>query len=103
MIVALVVFVVGLFAVPAVLLAWGRRVRKLGRPRRRAFWGAVIGHCIGAIGAGAFGMMPPEAWSSTDLVRGFFGYFGLLAFPVAGGLAGYVTSRHLPAQRNAAS
>lgn len=94
----LLVFLVGLFGVPLALLWWGHRVRRMSRPAQRAFWGAIIGHCVAGLAASIFGMFPPEAWSEGDAVRGFFGFFSLLAFPVGGGLIGYVTGGARPAR-----
>ncbi len=87
------VFLLGLFGVPLALLAWGRKVRRLDPRRRRAFWGAVIGHCVAAVFALSLGMIPPEAWTEQETVRGFFGLWGLLLLPLAGGLAGALTTR----------
>lgn len=88
----LLVFLLGLFGVPLLLLWWGQRVRRLPRRIRRAFWGAVLGHIVGSVMAIVFGMTPAEAWAEADTMRGFFGFFGLLAFPAASGLGAYLTS-----------
>jgi hypothetical protein len=89
--IATVVFIVGLYLVPLVLLAWGHRVRRLNPRARRSFWGAVIGHCI----AGTlvmFGMMPPEEWTADQTVRGFIGLWALLVFPTVGAIGGLLTA-----------
>ena len=91
--VGIAVFLVGLFGVPLVLLAWGRRVRRMEPRPRRAFWGAIVGHCIAAVLAVSLGMIPPEAWTEQETVRGFFGLWGLLLLPIAGGIAGALTTR----------
>jgi hypothetical protein len=82
----LVVFLVGLFGVPLILLSWGHRLRRRGPRSRAAFWGAVAGHCTAATLAMVFGMIPPEAWTATDGTRGFFGYWALLGLPLLGAL-----------------
>lgn len=76
----------GLFGVPLVLLVWGHRLREHSARHRRAFWGAVAGHCVAAILAVTFGIFPAEAWSESDLARGFFGLWALLLFPLLAGL-----------------
>jgi hypothetical protein len=88
-----VAFLAGLFGIPLLLLAWGHRLRRLEPWRRRAFWGAVFGHCIAAILALTFGMIPPESWTAQETLRGFFGFWALLLFPLAGGVAGILTNR----------
>lgn len=87
------VFLAGLFGVPLVLVGWSRRVRRLDTRRRRAFWGAIVGHCIAAVLAVSLGIIPPEAWTEQETVRGFFGLWGLLLLPLAGGVAGVLTTR----------
>lgn len=87
------VFLIGLFGVPLVLLVWGRKVRRMDPRRRRAFWGAIVGHCIAGVLAVSLGMIPPEAWTEQEMVRGFFGLWGLLLLPLAGGIAGALSTR----------
>lgn len=86
--IGIVVFLAGLSVVPLVLLAWGHKARKLGPGSRRAFWGAVIGHCLAGTLAITLGMIPPERWTAEATVRGFFGLWSLLLFPVAGAIGG---------------
>lgn len=89
------VFVLGLYVVPLVLLAWGHRLRRLSPRSRRAFWGAIAGHCLAGVLAIGVGMIPPESWTAEETGRGFFGLWSLLALPVAGAGWGLVTSsRH---------
>lgn len=81
------VFIAGLYLVPLLLLAWGHKIRRLNPRARRAFWGAVLGHCI----AGTlvmFGMIPPEEWTAGETVRGLLGFWGLLLFPGLGAIGG---------------
>jgi hypothetical protein len=85
-------FIIGLYILPIALLAWGHKVRRL-RPRsRRAFWGAIIGHCTAGTIAVVWGMIPPESWTAEDTARGFFGLWTLLLFPVIGGIGGALTA-----------
>lgn len=92
----MVVFLLGLFGVPIVLLLGGHRLRRRSRRAHRTFWGAVIGHCIAGTLAVSWGMVPPEAWTSDETARGFVGLWSLLVFPVAGALIGATTMRSPP-------
>jgi hypothetical protein len=78
----------GLFIVPVALLYLGHRLRRRSRRARAVFWGALIGHTLGALFATWYSMIPPEAWTSSDTTRGFFGFYGMLVLSVAGGLIG---------------
>lgn len=89
-------FIAGLYVVPLVLLAWGHRIRRTTLRAQRAFWGAIVGHCIAGLLALSFGILTPEQWPSTDAMRGFFGLWSLLLFPMIGALAGVLIS---PADR----
>lgn len=82
----LVVFLIGLFVVPIVLLVYGRRIRRRGPGQRALFWGAIAGHCVAVIVAVVLGMIPPEEWTSNDTARGFAGFWSLLVFPIVGAL-----------------
>ena len=88
--IGMVVFLAGLFVVPVVLLWWGHRIRKLDGWKRRAFWGAIVGHSLAGVLAVTFGMIPPEAWTSGETVRGFFGFWTMLLFPLLGGVGAAV-------------
>jgi hypothetical protein len=92
--VSLVVFLLGLFGVPIVLLAVGHRLRRRGQRVRHAFVGAFVGHCVAGVLAVAFGLIPAEAWSPEDTRRGFVGLWSLLVLPVVGAAVG-ATSRQL--------
>ncbi|MEP7380331.1 MAG: hypothetical protein ABI910_01525 [Gemmatimonadota bacterium] len=81
-------FLTGLYLVPLVLLAWGHRIRRTTPRGQRAFWGAIIGHCVAGLLALSFGILTPELWPDTDAVRGFFGLWAMLLFPMLGALAG---------------
>jgi hypothetical protein len=89
----IVVFIVGLYLVPVGLLAWGHKIRRLSPKSRRAFWGAILGHCLAGTLALTLGMIPPENWTEAEKIRGFFGLWAMLVFPVVGGLTGAFTSR----------
>ncbi len=86
------VFLVGLFLVPFALLLGGHRLRRLPAPQRRAFWGAVTGHCLAGVLALAAALAPPEAWTPDERVRGFLGLWSLLIFPAIGAIGGAVTA-----------
>ncbi len=89
----LVVFLAGLFVMPVALLWVGHRLRRRSPAVRGMFWGAVIGHCIAGLLAVVLGMIPPEAWTSEQRVRGFAGLWSLLVFPLAGGIVGRIMNR----------
>ena len=89
----LAVFLIGLFGVPLVLLTWGHRLRRRGPRSRAAFWGAVSGHCLAGILAVTLGMIPPEAWTGTETLRGVFGFYSLIALPVAGAVLAGILAR----------
>jgi len=88
----ILVFLVGLFAVPVVLLAWGHKIRRLNPKSRRAFWGAVIGHCIAGTVAVTWGMIPPESWTPDETLRGFFGLWAMVTLPLIGGIGAFLTA-----------
>ena len=80
----------GLFIVPVALLYLGHRLRRRSRRARAIFWGALIGHTLGALFATWYSMIPPEVWTSSDTTRGFFGFYGMLVMSIVGGLIGLV-------------
>ncbi|MDQ8164385.1 MAG: hypothetical protein P3A28_01325 [Gemmatimonadota bacterium] len=83
-----VAFLLGLFGVPLVLLMTAHKLRRRREKAQRAFWGAAIGHCIAAVLALVWGMIPPEAWTEGDVARGLAGFWALLALPIIGAAAG---------------
>lgn len=91
--IGILVFLMGLFAVPLALLSWGHKIRRLSPRSRRAFWGAVVGHCIAGTLALTLGMIPPEAWTESETMRGFFGLWAMLLLPLVGGITGGLTGR----------
>jgi hypothetical protein len=87
-----VALLLGLFAVPAVLLWAGHRLRR-GAMVRAAFWGAVIAHTLAWLPTIA-AAYPPAAWSPDDVSRGLLGFWSLLlAAPVGAGLGVVVARR----------
>lgn len=79
-----IAFALGLFGIPLALLAIGHRLRRRSPRVRAMFWGAIVGHCVAAVLAVVWGMIPPNAWEPTETARGFAGLWSLLLFPVAG-------------------
>jgi len=94
----ILVFIIGVYLVPVALLAWGHKIRRLSPRSRRAFWGAIIGHCIAGTVAVIWGMIPPETWTEEEMARGFFGLWAMLLFPLAGGIGGALTANRGSAQ-----
>ena len=84
----LMAFLLGLFVVPGVLVGYSHHLRKRSPRARAVFWGAVIGHCLAALLAVTLGMIPPEAWTKGEIVRGFAGLWSLLLLPLAGAFIG---------------
>ena len=81
----------GAFVVPAVLLWAGHRLRRRTPRWRAGFWGALLGHLVAMPLALAAALWPPRAWEATDAWRGALGWWGLVALPVLGALAGLVS------------
>lgn len=90
MTVSLLALLLGLFAVPCVLLWMGHRLRRRSSAWRAVFWGAVIGYVVGTIVTLAAMHYPPVPWGGggwrTALV-----HWGMLAGGIAGAGAGWVT------------
>lgn len=87
------IFLVGLFVVPTILLVYGHKIRRRSPRGRAAFWGAVTGHCSAAVLAVSLGMIPPETWTSEETWRGFVGLWSLLVLPLAGAVIGFALHR----------
>ncbi|MBM4193705.1 MAG: hypothetical protein FJ202_04905 [Gemmatimonadetes bacterium] len=87
------VFLIGLLIVPIILLAWGHRIRRASERSQRAFWGAIVGHCVAGVAATIVGVMSPVEWSDTDRLRGFLGLWSLAVLPAAGALIAAAFSR----------
>jgi hypothetical protein len=86
-----VIFVLGLFGVPLALLVAGHRLKRKSVRRQHAFWGAVLGHGIACGTALVASLVPPIGWLPTDVVRGAFGLWGLVALPLIGAGLGSLT------------
>lgn len=86
----LVVMLLGLFAVPAVLLWSGHRLRRRSRRRRAVFWGTLSGWGAGSGVALIAAMVPPAMWASDDIMRGFLGFWSLVLVPAIGAAIGAV-------------
>jgi len=87
------VFLLGLYGLPLVLLAWGHGLRRRSARLQRAFWGAIGGHLLAMLLALGAALSLPVAWSSTDVARGAVGLWSLLMLPIGGALLGAVTFR----------
>lgn len=89
----ILVFLVGLYVLPLVLLWLGHHLKRRSARAKRIFWGAVIGHCVAGTLALFAGMMLPEEWTAQERLRGFLGLWALLIFPLVGGIAGALKTR----------
>lgn len=92
MTIPLMALMLGMFVVPALLLATGHKLRKRSPRVQSAFWGAIVGHIVAMLLASYFGMVPAESWQSSDTVRGFFGFWFMLVAPVIGAAIGSLRS-----------
>lgn len=75
---------IGLFGVPSLLLWAGHHLRRKGRWVRAGFWGGLAGHTIASVVAIWYSMVPPEAWTASDTLRGLTGFYGMLAGALLG-------------------
>lgn len=86
----LVALLLGVFVVPAALVAFGHRLRRRPPRWRHAFWGGLVGHVV-AIAIGTYAaMMPPEEWAATDHVRGAIAFWSFLLLPLVGAVLGSI-------------
>ena len=83
-----IALLLGLFAVPALLLLAGHHWRHTGPRVRGAFWGGVIAHSGAAVLATVAGVLWPVEWESDDTVRGFLGFWSMLVLSGAGATIG---------------
>lgn len=89
----LVAMLGGLFVVPAALLWAGHRLRRRSARWRAAFWGALVGHVLGATLAMVAGMATPAEWGPDDTWRGFVGLWLMLLAPIVGAVVGAALGR----------
>ncbi len=82
----LMAVMLGLFAVPLWLLAVGHRLWRKSLRLRRLYLGVVLGHCLALVAATSLAVLPPHMWAPTDVTRGAVGAWGLVVFPLIGGL-----------------
>ncbi|MBV6520152.1 MAG: hypothetical protein MNPFHGCM_00257 [Gemmatimonadaceae bacterium] len=95
----IVAFLLGLFGVPLVLLGVAHKLRRRSARVQAGFWGAVWGHCIAGVIAVTWGMIPPEAWTDSEVARGAAGLWGLLTIPAIGALVRVAAAGGAKAQR----
>ena len=69
----------GLFIVPLILLAVGKKFRTRSPRVRRAFWYVVIAHTLGALSAIIAMMIPPLHWEGGSITRIAIVYSSMLA------------------------
>ncbi len=90
-----VALLMGLFVVPAVLLAIGHRLRRRPPFWRRVFWGGVIGHSIAVLVMLAVTVYPPVVWEGGLRARDVAVHWAM----VLGGIVGGVIAAALAARR----
>lgn len=91
-----VALLVGLFAIPALLLALGHRLRRRPPFWRGVFWGAVAGHSIALVVTLAVALSPPIAWADGPRPRDNAVHWSMLLGAVVGGAAGGLRSLARP-------
>ncbi len=82
------VLLVGMFVVPALLLALGHRLRRRPPVWRRVFWGGVAGHSIAVLVMLAATLVPPVAWEGGPRPRDHAVHWSMVLGAVAGGAIG---------------
>jgi hypothetical protein len=85
----------GLFVVPALLVALGHRLRRRPPFWRRVFWGGVIGHSIAILVMLTVTMAPPVAWEGGPRLRDAAVHWST----VLGAVVGSMIAAALPARR----
>ncbi len=66
---ARVIFAIGLFGVPLILLALGHALRKRSPRQRAAFWGGVTGYGVGVLLMSIITVIPPIHWEGGAVWR----------------------------------
>ena len=82
-----IALLIGLFAVPLIALKMGNRFRDQSPPKRRFFWGAVIGHMLGMTVTVIASMFPPIWWEGGTVLRDYLVHWSMLVGSVIGVLA----------------
>jgi len=85
----------GLFVVPALLVALGHRLRRRPLFWRRVFWGGVTGHSLAILVMLAATMYPPVVWEGGLRSRDVAVHWSLVLGAIIGGGIGAA----LPAAR----
>lgn len=83
-----IALLLGLFAVPALLLWLGHRLHWRTPRARGAFWGGAVGHTLAMCVATAAAMYPPAAWTEGDVMRGVLGFGAMLGGGATGAVLG---------------
>ncbi|MDQ3082798.1 MAG: hypothetical protein M3R07_11370 [Gemmatimonadota bacterium] len=84
----LLVMLIGLFGIPSLLLWAGHHLRRKSPRVRGAFWGGLAGHTVAALIAVFYSMVPPEAWTAADMLRGFAGFYLMMLGALIGAVLG---------------
>jgi hypothetical protein len=91
-----VALLLGLFAVPAVLLWAGHRLRRRSDRWRGAFWGAVLAHTAASVPAMVAALYPAAEWSAADRWRGVLAFWLMLLAAPVGAAVGAMRAHHRP-------
>ena len=89
---------VGLFVVPALLVALGHRLRRRPPFWRRVFWGGVSGHSLAILVMLAVTVAPPVAWEGGPRLRDVAVHWAMVLGGVVGGVIGAALPRKPPAK-----
>jgi hypothetical protein len=92
---ARVIFAIGLFGVPLLLLWLGHGLRKRSARSRGLFWGATTGYCIAMVVTTVFTMLPPYHWSTGSVVRDLVVHWSMLVLTVVGGIVGLLRAKEV--------
>ncbi|MGH7459897.1 MAG: hypothetical protein ACREMA_02570 [Longimicrobiales bacterium] len=95
---ARVIFAIGLFGVPLVLLWLGHALRKRPPRLRALFWGGTIGYCLAIVLTTVFSMLPPYHWSTGAVIRDLTVHWSMLVLTVVGAVIGAFRGNRSAAQ-----
>ena len=84
-----IIFAIGLFVVPLLLLPLGHGLRRRSPRVRSAFWGAVTGYGAGVLVMSVITMIPPIHWDGT-LWRTMLVHWSMLLGALLGFAAGAI-------------